>query len=162
MKRNDTRQLLMITLGIVLLLAITYWGSLLDQKKNQATTNSTSLSTLAEVTNSGSTNFAGWNLTIYSDGSGRLVCDSGPQLHKACTSKTYGSSTFPAALKKDLANTRLSGYTSDCMSSVSFGSVDTLKYGNMRTSGIDCYAQTEHTPLAKDLDAVLAKVSAQT
>ncbi len=122
----------------------------------------TVITTLATIANSGSTNFAGWTITINSDGSGKLVCNTTTLKHSSCVNNTYPPGAFPiASFQRDLADTNLSGYSNDCTYSASFGSVDTLTYDGKNTVGIDCYASTEKTPLANDITIILHKINVQ-
>lgn len=113
---------------------------------------------LVTLKDSGSTNFTGWSITIYSDGSAGLDCDSGPQPNKSCTSTSYKPNTFPAGkLSSDLAKTNLdSDY--NCIRSVSTGSTETLVYKSKSITGIDCYFSANPTSsLSKDILPYLQK-----
>jgi len=114
------------------------------------------LSSVVEIRDSGSTNFAGWDLVIYSNGDSHLNCYSGPQLHTSCNASLYKTRTISiGTLQTDLATTQLSSQY-DCIRSASFGTVETLVYKNRSITGIDCYfSANPNTPLSKDLVPVL-------
>jgi hypothetical protein len=149
---------ILVVISIVIVIVAGGWLVLQEQGQQGAGSGVT----LVEITDAGSTNFTGWSLKLYTDGSGRLTCDSGPQLNKSCTSTSYRPGTFPAAsLAHDLADTNLQSYKSACIASASFGSVETLIYNGKRTRGIDCYAESAHTPLANDLTTVFTNLDVQ-
>jgi hypothetical protein len=110
---------------------------------------------IVEIKNSGSTNFKGWDLSVYADGSARLDCAS-PQLHYSCSSASYGPSTFSAtALSDDLSKTKLE-LRYNCIRSASFGSVETLIYKNTSITGIDCYfSANPDASLSRDVLSLL-------
>ena len=115
---------------------------------------------LATVVDSGSTNLAGWELAIYSDGSAQLHCDPSPRLHNSCSSTTDKSDTNAAnRLSSDLASTPLQPQY-DCIRSVSFGSVQTLRYNGKSAIGIDCYlTENPSSSLSKDLLSFLLQAN---
>jgi hypothetical protein len=113
---------------------------------------------IVEIKNSGSTNFKGWDLYVYADGSAMVDCSAGLQLHTSCSSASYGPSTFSAnTLTSDLSKTKLDPqYT--CIRSTSFGSTETLMYKNTSVSGIDCYfSTTPDASLSRDITPFLQK-----
>ena len=108
------------------------------------TTNNTSKTALAELQDSGSTNAAGWDLIIYSDGSGKAG------------GTNFAAGTFAAGpLKQSLASTPLEAKYS-CIRSVSFGTVQTLIYNGRSTVGVDCYVSANpEAGLSKNLRAAI-------
>jgi len=148
-----------ITLIGIVILCLGLAGWLTMSVHHHTSTKSTTSPVLMEIINSGSTNFAGWTLQVNANGSGVLSCNKGPQLNTGCRSTTFKASTFPAAtLKSALADTSLANYTDTCAYSASFGATDTLVYDGVNTPGVDCYAQTQQTPLAKALSKVLSQI----
>lgn len=151
---------------IIFCIAFTGWYIIHHQSKpikNNPVSRARAVTALLTISNSGSTNFSGWTLTINTDGGGHLDCDSIPPKNTPCTTTTFVRGTFSvSALKRDLNNTNLSSYSDACEYSVSFGSIDTLTYSGKSTRGIDCYASTEKTLLAKDLSTILSKISSGT
>jgi hypothetical protein len=148
-----------IILIIVTLLALGFISFIFYHQLYRKTPQSTQAPTLFEIANSGSTNTAGWLLSVRTDGSGTLVCKLGT--HPACKDTTYKPDTFPViSLSHSLATTTLKSYKNTCVYSPSFGSTDTLIYQGYHMDGIDCYVQNETTPLAQDLSMVLRKINA--
>jgi prepilin-type N-terminal cleavage/methylation domain-containing protein len=109
----------------------------------------TGKSLLIEIKDLGSTNAKGWDLIIYTDGSGKVV-----------GSKDFASSTFNASqLRQSLDSTKLNSQYS-CIRSASFGSVEILTYKNKVYSGIDCYIRDNpNTALYKRLSTALQKAN---
>lgn len=148
------RILILFTLGIVAISSVYIWR---NANNNKPLANKKLLVALKD---SGSTNFTGWKLEIYTDGSAKLNCDTGPQLNKSCTSASFRSNTFFAnRLSRDLAKIHL-GTQYNCIRAVSFGSSESLIYGGKSITGIDCYFSTNSTSsLSKDILPFLQNVN---
>lgn len=139
---------------VVAALALRTWR----QHQTRAQTPSP-ISSLVDIKNAGSTNVAGWNLQIYSDGSASLTCNTKSPRGPACHNTSYGPGTLPAsALARDLTTAHLAAQYS-CIRSASFGSVKTLTSKDMSSVGIDCYfAEHPDAALTQDIAPFLLKV----
>ena len=121
-------------------------------------------SLVMKLHNYGSTNFPGWQLFIYSDGSGELTSRTGPRLpHRPKPSLkperlAFRAHTFSARkLAFDLDHTNLSSINGNCLRSASFGAVETLSHDSKSVTGIDCYIDAGQTPLARELRSIVLR-----
>lgn len=117
---------LLILIAVVILVFVGWY--VWHRKNTNKHTGVMTKSLLIEMKDSGSTNSKGWDLLIYTDGSGKIV-----------GSKDFATNTFNVSqLKQSLDTTKLNSQYS-CTRSASFGSVETLIYSGKATVGIDCY-----------------------
>lgn len=114
--------------------------------------------------NYGSTNFPGWQLTIFSDGSGELTSRTQPRrpLDTKLSFKpeklVFRAHTFNARkLAFDLDHTNLSAISGNCVRSASFGAPETLRHDSKTVVGIDCYVMGYRTPLSRDLVSIVLR-----
>jgi len=136
-------------------------GWLINYPRRGGKTNtkaSNSVTVLAEIQDSGSTNTNGWYLNIFTNGGGKLTFSDLKKLPGPMpANKEFSVNTFNASqLEKDLNSTNLSS-SYNCGRSVSFGSIETLIYKGNAVVGIDCYIDDNTTPLANDFNTILSK-----
>jgi len=126
-----------------------------------ATSGSNTTSPVAvEIQDSGSTNDAGWDLKIFSDGSGKLDYDSSPNYSRpAPGNEAFKAKTFNVSLlEQSIDNTDLSSYIAVCRgASASFGTSETLTYMGKSYGGIGCY-YTKYSPNKTPLGTQLNNV----
>jgi len=145
--------LLFLILGTVLIFGLSLWRAN-DSKTGQA---GVSQQTLVTIKNSGSTNSTGWSLDVYSDGSGKLHCSSGPHRYQTCHDTSYKAGSFSVqTIPNDIANAHFNQRSNGCMRSVSFGTSETLVYNNESFNDFDCYmSENSTTALTMDVSAML-------
>jgi hypothetical protein len=117
------------------------------------------------ITNSGSTNSAGWELSINSDGSGTLSSPYGREDgHDVVPSHTYPypKGTFSIAnLTATITKIgNITGITGGelCMKSVSFGTETTISFNGQTSGDISCIFSEDpvlYQQLAQQVDLVL-------
>lgn len=114
-----------------------------------------------KLDDSGSTNTPGWQVSVYSDGSGQLTSATRTPLpgRAKLQRRTFAPRTFDAKrLNYDLNHANLPAIRGHCLRSISFGSVETLTHDSKTVVGIDCYIDAGRTRLARELNTVLARV----
>lgn len=163
--------LILVIMGLIGFIGWYVWqskNSVSSTYNNVAKTTNTVTTTggniLVEIKDSGSTNFAGWDLQVFTDGSGKVnLVPSGSTTANPSISisgnKKFPIKTFTAdSLKQSLDSTDLSSFANHCFRSASFGSTETLIYNGKTTNGIDCYMTTNpNNPLTTSLSSALKK-----
>jgi hypothetical protein len=148
---------MLLAIVAVGLLGFTSWH--VYHLKNSSGLSTSKPTVLAEIKNSGSTNFTSWNLILYSDDSAYLDCNNGTQAHRSCSNTSYRPRSFSSDLQSDLAKAKLSSHY-NCIRSVSFGTQETLIYKGRPTIGVDCYfSANPDSSLSKDIVPFLQKAN---
>lgn len=134
---------LVVVIAIVVLVGAIGWFAY-DRLAAMSTVSSARKTTIVEIKNSGSTNTAGWDLLILTDGSGSMTYTTSANTHSVVPSdKEFSNKTFNVdLLKKNLDSADLGSFTGHCMHSVSFGSTETVIYSSKTIGSFDCYAAT--------------------
>lgn len=136
----------------VVLILVTFFGiqALTTHQKTQYTTpnppasQASNNSTLAVITNSGSTNLPGLSLTIHKDGSATVHYDKGR--NQAASDRTFPAGTLDVAKLTALLN-QIHDMNAipdhSCLKSVSFGTTTTISYNGKTSGDLSCLTKQD-------------------
>lgn len=133
---------LVIFLFIIVLIAIAILGGLYVSKQQTKKKVQSQSEQFLTITNSGSTNFAGYVIRINKDGSGLLQYMSRPSDANSNKSKIFPAKTFSinqmTSTLNQIKDVTTIPIKSDCVKSASFGSKTTIMYKGKTSGDTSC------------------------